>query len=118
VGQPAAASGGRSSPICCGGWPLRSVAISSPSCIRGKWVATTLVYATGLDARAYVRPLEVIGEGGLTLEEAWADGSVAYRSVAVPGFPNLFMLMGPHSPGSSSSATVRWGYRLQQLVPR
>ena len=30
-----------------------------------------LVYATGFDARAYVRPLEVIGEGGLTLDEAW-----------------------------------------------
>lgn len=23
---------------------------------------------------------------------------MAYRSVAVPGFPNLFMVMGPHSP--------------------
>jgi len=57
-----------------------------------------LVYATGFDARAYVRPLELVGEGGLTLDEAWADGPMAYRSVAVPGFPNLFMLIGPHSP--------------------
>lgn len=62
-----------------------------------------LVYATGFDARAYVRPLEVIGEGGLTLDEAWADGPMAYRSVAVPGFPNLFMLMGPHSPIGNQS---------------
>ncbi len=62
-----------------------------------------LVYATGFDARAYVRPLEVIGEGGRTLDEAWADGPVAYRSIAVPGFPNLFMLMGPHSPIGNQS---------------
>jgi cation diffusion facilitator CzcD-associated flavoprotein CzcO len=62
-----------------------------------------LVYATGFDARAYVRPLDVIGEGGLTLDEAWADGPTAYRSVAVPGFPNLFMLMGPHSPIGNQS---------------
>jgi cation diffusion facilitator CzcD-associated flavoprotein CzcO len=62
-----------------------------------------LVYATGFDARAYVRPLEVIGEGGLTLDEVWADGPMAYRSVAVPGFPNLFMLMGPHSPIGNQS---------------
>jgi cation diffusion facilitator CzcD-associated flavoprotein CzcO len=62
-----------------------------------------LVYATGFDARAYVRPLEVIGEGGLTLDEAWADGPMAYRSVAVPGFPNLYMLMGPHSPIGNQS---------------
>jgi cation diffusion facilitator CzcD-associated flavoprotein CzcO len=62
-----------------------------------------LVYATGFDARAYVRPLEVIGEGGVTLDEAWVDGPMAYRSVAVPGFPNLFMLMGPHSPIGNQS---------------
>lgn len=62
-----------------------------------------LVYATGFDARAYVRPLEVIGEGGRTLDEAWADGPVAYRSIAVPRFPNLFMLMGPHSPIGNQS---------------
>ncbi len=62
-----------------------------------------LVYATGFDARAYVRPLEVIGESGQTLDEAWADGPRAYRSVAVPGFPNLFMLMGPHSPIGNNS---------------
>ncbi|MGH3560791.1 MAG: flavin-containing monooxygenase, partial [Mycobacterium sp.] len=64
-----------------------------------------LVYATGFDARAYVRPLEVIGENGITLDEAWADGPRAYRSVAVPGFPNLFMLMGPHSPIGNNSLT-------------
>ncbi len=62
-----------------------------------------LVYATGFDARAYVRPLRVTGENGLTLDEAWAAGPRAYRSVAVPGFPNLFMLMGPHSPIGNNS---------------
>ncbi|VBA58808.1 flavin-containing monooxygenase [Mycobacterium attenuatum] len=62
-----------------------------------------LVYATGFDARAYVRPMEVVGEGGRTLDEAWADGPMAYRSVAVPGFPNLFILMGPHSPIGNQS---------------
>lgn len=62
-----------------------------------------LVYATGFDARAYVRPMQIIGPGGLTLDQAWADGPQAYRSVAVPGFPNLFMLMGPHSPIGNNS---------------
>jgi len=62
-----------------------------------------LVYATGFDARAYVRPMDIIGEGGIALDEVWADGPMAYRSVAVPGFPNLFMLMGPHSPIGNQS---------------
>jgi cation diffusion facilitator CzcD-associated flavoprotein CzcO len=62
-----------------------------------------LVLATGFDAHAYVRPVDVVGEGGVTLAEAWAGGARAYRSVAVPGFPNMFMLMGPHSPIGNQS---------------
>ena len=65
-----------------------------------------LVLATGFDAHAYVRPMELVGEHGLRLEQAWADGPQAYRSVAVPGFPNLFMLMGPHSPIGNQSLVI------------
>jgi cation diffusion facilitator CzcD-associated flavoprotein CzcO len=57
-----------------------------------------IVLATGFDAHAYMRPMEIVGEGGITLDEAWAGGPRAYRTVALPGFPNLFTLMGPHSP--------------------
>jgi cation diffusion facilitator CzcD-associated flavoprotein CzcO len=62
-----------------------------------------LVLATGFDAHAYLRPMEVVGEGGLTLEEAWRDGPRGYRTVALPGFPNLFTMMGPHSPVGNHS---------------
>ena len=65
-----------------------------------------LVLATGFDARAYVAPMQLVGENGLTLDEAWADGPHAYRSVAVPGFPNLFMMMGPHSPIGNQSLVM------------
>jgi cation diffusion facilitator CzcD-associated flavoprotein CzcO len=66
-----------------------------------------LVFATGFDAHAYMRPMELVGEGGRTLEEAWADGPVAYRTVALPGFPNFFMMLGPHSPiGNQSLVAV------------
>lgn len=65
-----------------------------------------LVLATGFDARAYVRPMNIVGEGGITLDEVWSDGPHAYRSVAVPGFPNLFMLVGPHSPIGNQSLVL------------
>jgi cation diffusion facilitator CzcD-associated flavoprotein CzcO len=57
-----------------------------------------IVFATGFDSHAYMRPMELVGEGGVTLEETWRDGPRAHRTVAISGFPNLFMLMGPHSP--------------------
>lgn len=66
-----------------------------------------IILATGFDAHAYMRPITIVGDGGLTLDEAWADGPYAYRTVALPRFPNLFMLIGPHSPiGNNSLITI------------
>lgn len=57
-----------------------------------------LVLSTGFKADRFLRPMEMTGENGVTLENVWQDGPTAYRSVAVPGMPNFFMLVGPHSP--------------------
>jgi cation diffusion facilitator CzcD-associated flavoprotein CzcO len=67
--------------------------------------ADVIVCATGFDAHAYLQPLHLTGRDGLTIEEAWADGPRGYLTVALPGFPNLFMLMGPHSPVGNYSLT-------------
>ncbi len=60
--------------------------------------ADVIVLATGFDAHAYMRPMELLGRDGLRLDDAWRDGPHAYETVAMPGFPNFFMLLGPHSP--------------------
>jgi cation diffusion facilitator CzcD-associated flavoprotein CzcO len=57
-----------------------------------------LVLATGFDSQAFMRPMALTGENGVTLDELWSKAPFAYRSVALPGFPNYFMLVGPHSP--------------------
>ncbi|HZT52070.1 MAG TPA: NAD(P)/FAD-dependent oxidoreductase [Stellaceae bacterium] len=57
-----------------------------------------LVYATGFDAHAYMRPMRVTGLNGVTLDEAWKDRIYSFGGIALPGFPNLFMLYGPFSP--------------------
>jgi cation diffusion facilitator CzcD-associated flavoprotein CzcO len=62
-----------------------------------------IVFATGFDAHAYMRPMRITGRDGLTLKDAWAGGPRGYRTVALPGFPNLFTLMGPHSPVGNHS---------------
>lgn len=56
-----------------------------------------LVMATGFDPMAWGVD-HVVGAEGQSLSEAWAAGTRTYRSVAMPGFPNCFMLVGPHSP--------------------
>ncbi|MBV1917298.1 MAG: NAD(P)/FAD-dependent oxidoreductase [Sphingomonadaceae bacterium] len=62
-----------------------------------------IVYATGFDAHAYIRPVKVVGEGGVTLDDLWQDLPLTYRSVAIPHMPNFFLLNGPSSPGGSAS---------------
>ncbi len=57
-----------------------------------------LVYATGFDVHAYMRPMQVTGLNGVTIDEAWAERVYSYGGVALPGFPNLFMLYGPFAP--------------------
>ena len=63
-----------------------------------------LALATGFDAHAYFRPLELRNAQGLTLSEAWQQGPYALRTVAVPGFPNFFFTLGPQSPIGNFSA--------------
>jgi cation diffusion facilitator CzcD-associated flavoprotein CzcO len=57
-----------------------------------------LVYATGFDAHGYMRPMAVTGLNGATIAEAWKDKIYSYGGIALPGFPNLFMLYGPFAP--------------------
>jgi cation diffusion facilitator CzcD-associated flavoprotein CzcO len=62
-----------------------------------------LVLATGFNSHGFVAPMEVVGAGGRTLAEEWADVARAYLGVSVPGFPNMFLLYGPNTNGGSGS---------------
>ncbi|BAX98775.1 putative monooxygenase [Mycobacteroides stephanolepidis] len=63
----------------------------------------TLVLATGFEAHAYMRPMQLAGPSGLSLEEAWRAGPRAHNTTMIPGLPNLFILMGPNSPIGNAS---------------
>ncbi|MBV1878434.1 MAG: NAD(P)/FAD-dependent oxidoreductase [Pseudomonadales bacterium] len=76
-----------------------------------------LVIATGFKVDQFMRPIEVIGQNGITLEQAWVDRPSAYLSVSVPGFPNLALLNGPNGPVGNFSlidvADIQLDYFLQ-----
>jgi len=76
-----------------------------------------LVLATGFEADRFMRPMEVIGRDGRTLDAVWAERPVAYLSVAIPDFPNFFMLNGPNGPVGNFSlievAELQFDYILQ-----
>lgn len=56
-----------------------------------------LVLATGFQAADAMAPFPVVGRNGIELNEAWRDGAKAYLGTTVPGFPNLFFIVGPNT---------------------
>ncbi|MGB1142191.1 MAG: flavin-containing monooxygenase, partial [Halioglobus sp.] len=66
-----------------------------------------LVLATGFNAAAFMLPTKVTGENGVDLEQRWDGSPRAHRAVAIPGFPNFWMLEGPTGPvGNLSLITI------------
>lgn len=57
-----------------------------------------LALATGFRADRFMRPMRILGRGGVDLEDVWATRPHAYLSISIPDFPNLFMLNGPNGP--------------------
>lgn len=78
-----------------------------------------LVLATGFRVDRFLRPIEVTGTHGTTLEQAWAGRPTAYLGMSIPGFPNLFLLNGPNGPVGNFSlievAELQMSYLLQLL---
>ncbi len=62
-----------------------------------------VVCATGYAAADYLGQINVVGQGDTVLHEKWRDGAFAYLGMAVPDFPNFFMLYGPNTNVGSNS---------------
>jgi cyclohexanone monooxygenase len=62
-----------------------------------------IVFATGFDAMTgALREIDIRGTCGVTLAEKWQAGPRTYLGLMVAGFPNMFVITGPGSPGVKS----------------
>jgi cation diffusion facilitator CzcD-associated flavoprotein CzcO len=59
--------------------------------------ADAIIYGTGLTISDRIP--ELVGAGGLSLEQAWVDGTEPFLGVAIHGFPNYFLITGPDVGG-------------------
>jgi cation diffusion facilitator CzcD-associated flavoprotein CzcO len=65
-----------------------------------------IVCATGFDISHVLSSVRIEGTEGRILGEAWAGEPEAYRGVAIAGFPNLFLLLGPNTGQGHTSAML------------
>jgi cation diffusion facilitator CzcD-associated flavoprotein CzcO len=63
-----------------------------------------IVYSTGYDATDGVISYPVVGKGGKTVQDIWAEYPRAYLGTCMPGFPNLFVVTGPNTGIGHTSA--------------
>jgi cation diffusion facilitator CzcD-associated flavoprotein CzcO len=65
--------------------------------------ADVIVYATGFDTQGHHLEERVVGPGGRSLREAWAEAPAAYEGCMVAGFPNYHFVTGPNTGVGSTS---------------
>ncbi|MEU1276004.1 NAD(P)/FAD-dependent oxidoreductase [Streptomyces sp. NPDC005799] len=63
----------------------------------------SVIHATRFRTNTFMLPMEVRGEGGRSIEDAWARGARAHLGIMVPGFPSLFLMYGPNTNTSGGS---------------
>jgi len=57
-----------------------------------------IIYATGFDAiTGSFDKIDFRGAGGVKLKDVWKSGPETYLGLMVHGFPNMIMVMGPHT---------------------
>ncbi|MFE3442767.1 flavin-containing monooxygenase [Nocardia sp. NPDC059180] len=75
-----------------------------------------IVFATGFDVSKAGSPIPVTGRDGRVLADEWSKGAYAYKSVAVAGYPNLFLTFGPNSGPGHNSALVYMEAQIDYLT--
>ncbi|UGT70834.1 NAD(P)/FAD-dependent oxidoreductase [Nocardia gipuzkoensis] len=78
--------------------------------------ADAIIYATGFRAPEFLVPVAVRGRNGLVLHEHWSSGACAFLGVAVPGFPNAFLIAGPNTFNPAGSNPVMKEHQIDYII--
>jgi len=77
-----------------------------------------IIFGTGFKVQDPIPPGTFFGRGGVDIAHAWKQGPEAYMGMAVAGFPNFFMLMGPNTLEVKPEAQHGFVDQVQQQLRR
>jgi cation diffusion facilitator CzcD-associated flavoprotein CzcO len=78
--------------------PIKCITATGIKTSDAEYAFDIIIYATGFDAiTGSFDRIDIRGVDGLLLKEKWKAGPQTYLGVMVEGFPNMMMLMGPHT---------------------
>ncbi len=83
--------------------PIQRITSKGIQTADAEYELDAIVFATGFDAMTgALREIDIKADTGVDIQSKWADGPHTYLGLMMAGFPNLFMVTGPQSPGVKS----------------
>ena len=68
-----------------------------------QFIVDSIVFATGFDAMTgAILDINITVQDGPSVRDVWKHGPTSYLGLTIAGFPNLFTITGPGSPGVKS----------------
>ncbi|SFU72890.1 flavin-containing monooxygenase [Halomonas korlensis] len=85
--------------------PIERVTSGGIRTSRKEYPLDVIVYATGFDAgTGSLSRIDIRGTHGLSLAQKWKEGPKTFLGLLVSGFPNLFIVNGPHNAAALCNA--------------
>ncbi|MEM8975647.1 MAG: NAD(P)/FAD-dependent oxidoreductase [Pseudomonadota bacterium] len=83
--------------------PVESLTASGIRTTNAEYEFDAVVFATGFDAMTgAMKEIDIRTDEGFEIKSKWEDGPQTYLGIMIHGFPNMFMVTGPGSPGVKS----------------
>jgi cyclohexanone monooxygenase len=83
--------------------PIREITPAGLSTADADYELDAIVFATGFDAMTgAMKEIDIHTDAGMSIQQKWEHGPRTYLGIMIAGFPNLFMITGPQSPGVKS----------------
>lgn len=83
--------------------PIQEITANGVRTTDQEFELDAIAFATGFDAMTgALREIDIRGIDGTRLADKWLGGPTTYLGLMVAGFPNMFVVTGPGSPGVKS----------------
>jgi acetone monooxygenase len=82
--------------------PIKSITHSGIRTSTQEHLFDVLIYATGFEVgTGALTRIDICGSNGTSLKERWAKEAETFMGLQVHGYPNMFTVMAPMSPGAA-----------------
>src|SRR3954452_4172671 len=99
--------------------PIECITPDGIKTTKQEYAFDILIYATGFDGvtGAFDR-IDIRGQNGLRLKDAWAENPRTYLGMLAEGFPNMLMVLGPHTARGNIPQAIEHSVQFQTGILR